>query len=233
MQELQSIGGNFPPVCPDAGSMRNKIAQNGAAALKAVATDLASGDLSGVSRSLDEIDLRILSELQADGRITMSNWRGRVGISPPRHACAGSARWSRKAISWVTAAIGPAPARYDVTVFASVPSVEPARRDLRAFEDFVSRAPLVRECWMLSGEVDFILKCVAPDMATFQAFVTQFDRRPASPQRPHLAGVAERQIRRRGAAGIKDIAELIPSAGTGMPARRHRGMALPAENVTH
>jgi DNA-binding Lrp family transcriptional regulator len=49
---------------------------------------------------------------------------------------------------------------------------------LRAFEDFVRAEPLVRECWMLSGEVDFILKCVARDMATFQDFVTHLTAAP-------------------------------------------------------
>ena len=38
--------------------------------------------------------------------------------------------------------------------------------------------PLVRECWMLSGEVDFILKCVAPDMTTFQEFVSRLTAAP-------------------------------------------------------
>ena len=45
-------------------------------------------------------------------------------------------------------------------------------------KDFVRIEPLVRECWMLSGEVDFILKCVAPDMATFQDFVTHLTAAP-------------------------------------------------------
>jgi len=49
---------------------------------------------------------------------------------------------------------------------------------IRAFEEFVRAEPLVRECWMLSGEVDFILKCVAPDMATFQDFVTHLTAAP-------------------------------------------------------
>ena len=38
--------------------------------------------------------------------------------------------------------------------------------------------PLVRECWMLSGEIDFVLKCVAPDLKTFQAFVEQLTAVP-------------------------------------------------------
>ena len=40
------------------------------------------------------------------------------------------------------------------------------------------KEPLVRECWMLSGEIDFILKCVAPDLKTFQAFVERLTAAP-------------------------------------------------------
>ncbi len=46
------------------------------------------------------------------------------------------------------------------------------------FEAFVNAQPIVRECWMLSGEVDFILKCVASDMAAFQDFVTHLTAAP-------------------------------------------------------
>ena len=53
-----------------------------------------------------------------------------------------------------------------------------AEADLEAFEEFVRKQPLVRECWMLSGEIDFILKCVAPDLKTFQAFVAELTAAP-------------------------------------------------------
>jgi DNA-binding Lrp family transcriptional regulator len=47
-----------------------------------------------------------------------------------------------------------------------------AEADLRAFEDRCRSWPLVRECHMLNGEVDFMLKCVAPDLSSFQSFLT-------------------------------------------------------------
>jgi DNA-binding Lrp family transcriptional regulator len=53
-----------------------------------------------------------------------------------------------------------------------------AEADLKAFEEFVRAQPLVRECWMISGEIDFILKCVAPDLKTFQAFVAELTAAP-------------------------------------------------------
>ena len=58
-------------------------------------------------------------------------------------------------------------------VFASVGLVSQAESDLSAFEEKCRGWPLVRECHMLNGEVDFILKCVAPDLSTFQQFLTR------------------------------------------------------------
>ena len=67
---------------------------------------------------------------------------------------------------------------YEVVVFALVHLASQSDPDLKAFEDFVRREPFVRECWMLSGEIDFILKCVAPDLGTFRAFVVELTAAP-------------------------------------------------------
>jgi len=67
---------------------------------------------------------------------------------------------------------------YEVTVFAMVHLTSQAEADLLAFEAFVRAQSLVRECWMLSGEIDFILKCVAPDLRTFQSFVVELTAAP-------------------------------------------------------
>lgn len=62
---------------------------------------------------------------------------------------------------------------FEVQVFAMVGLVSQAEADLSAFEDRCRNWPLVRECHMLNGEVDFVLKCVAPDLSTFQSFLTE------------------------------------------------------------
>src|SRR5215470_7077330 len=67
---------------------------------------------------------------------------------------------------------------FEVAVFASVHLSSQAEADLVAFEKFVRGQPIVRECWMLSGEIDFILKCVAPNLTAFQAFVTELTGAP-------------------------------------------------------
>ena len=102
-----------------------------------------------------------------------------ASASRRRPACAGCGRWRRRATSQgYRGLLDPRKLGFDVTVFASVHLSSQADADLRAFEEFVRAEPLVRECWMLSGEVDFILKCVAPDMATFQEFVTHLTAAP-------------------------------------------------------
>ncbi len=61
---------------------------------------------------------------------------------------------------------------FEVQVFAMVGLDSQAEAELSAFEDRCRLWPLVRECHMLNGEVDFILKCVAPDLSSFQSFLT-------------------------------------------------------------
>ena len=60
---------------------------------------------------------------------------------------------------------------FEVIAFASVGLHSQSEPDLRAFENRVLAWPSVRECYMLSGEMDFILKCVAPDLTAFQDFI--------------------------------------------------------------
>ena len=61
---------------------------------------------------------------------------------------------------------------YGITVFALVSLKSQAETDLRAFEDHVAKLAEVRECHMLNGEIDFILKIVAHDLQGFQLFLT-------------------------------------------------------------
>lgn len=127
---------------------------------------------------LDAIDWKILKELQEDGRITNVELASRVGISAP--PCLRRVRALEQAgfIKGYRALLDEKRLGYEVTVFAMVHLTSQADADLKAFEDFVRQEPLVRECWMLSGEIDFVLKCVAPNLATFQDFVVRLTAHP-------------------------------------------------------
>jgi len=131
-----------------------------------------------VPARLDAIDRKILKELQADGRMTNVDLAQRVGISAP--PCLRRVRALEEAgfIKGYRALLDEKKLGYEVAIFAMVHLTSQAEADLKAFEEFVRKAPLVRECWMLSGEIDFILKCVAPDLKTFQAFVSELTSAP-------------------------------------------------------
>ena len=125
----------------------------------------------GISK-LDAVDRKILSELQNDGRMTNVDLAGKVGISAP--PCLRRVRTLEEKgyINGYHAEVNSRQLGFEVQVFAMVGLHSQAETDLEAFETQCRNWPLVRECHMLNGEIDFILKCVAPDLSTFQSFLT-------------------------------------------------------------
>jgi len=121
---------------------------------------------------LDPIDRKILAELQADGRMTNVELARRVGISAP--PCLRRVRTLEEQgfIRGYHADVDARALGFEVQVFAMVGLNSQAEADLSAFENRCRAWPLVRECHMLNGEVDFMLKCVAPDLSSFQSFLT-------------------------------------------------------------
>ncbi|TBN41163.1 Lrp/AsnC family transcriptional regulator [Paracoccus subflavus] len=122
---------------------------------------------------LDDIDRKILAELQAQGRMTNVELARRVGISAPPCLRRVRALEETGFIRGYHADIDARELGFEVQVFAMVRLASQSERDLSAFETLVQGWPLVRECHMLNGEIDFILKCVAPDLSSFQRFLTQ------------------------------------------------------------
>ncbi len=122
---------------------------------------------------LDQIDRKILAELQAEGRITNVELSRRVRISAP--PCLRRVRALEEAglIEGYHATLNAKALGLPVTVFAHVSLDSQHDHDLKAFEDVAADWPMVRECYMLNGEVDFILKIVAPDLEVFQRFLTE------------------------------------------------------------
>ena len=124
------------------------------------------------STRLDPIDRMILAELQADGRMTNVELAKRVGISAPPCLRRVRALEENGYIKGYHADVNAKELGFEVQVFANVGLTSQAESDLSAFEAKCKSWPLVRECHMLNGEVDFILKCVAPDLSSFQSFLT-------------------------------------------------------------
>lgn len=133
---------------------------------------------------LDRIDRRILADLQADGRMTNVELARRAGISAP--PCLRRVRALEEAgyIKGYHAEIEPHALGFNVTVFAHVGLNSQAEADLRSFEELVLGWPEVRECHMLAGETDFLLKIVAHDWDDYQRFLTS--KLTAAPNISHV-----------------------------------------------
>jgi DNA-binding Lrp family transcriptional regulator len=122
--------------------------------------------------SFDRIDRQILAHLQQDGRMTNVELAERVGLTAP--PCLRRVRALEEAgvIRGYHADLDPASLGFPITVFAMVSLRSQAERDLAAFEAHVAEIPEIRECHMLNGEIDFILKIVASDLKSFQEILT-------------------------------------------------------------
>lgn len=121
---------------------------------------------------LDTVDLEIVAALQDDGRMTNVDLAARVGLTAP--PCLRRVRALEQAgvIQGYHARLDPVALGFDITVFALVSLRSQAEQDLRAFEEHIATLPEIRECHMLNGEIDFILKIVAADLQSFQRFLT-------------------------------------------------------------
>jgi DNA-binding Lrp family transcriptional regulator len=122
--------------------------------------------------TLDRIDRQLLAELQNEGRVTNVDLAKRVGLTAP--PCLRRVRTLEEegVIRGYHADLDPSKLGFSITVFAMVSLRSQAEEDLRAFENHIKALPEVRECHMLNGEIDFILKIVSKDLQSFQEFLT-------------------------------------------------------------
>ena len=122
--------------------------------------------------TLDKIDRRLLAELQAEGRVTNVDLARRVGLTAP--PCLRRVRSLEESgvIRGYHADLDASKLGFAITVFAMVSLRSQAEEDLKAFENHIKALPEVRECHMLNGEIDFILKIVSRDLQSFQEFLT-------------------------------------------------------------
>lgn len=120
---------------------------------------------------LDALDWRILKELQTEGRMTNIALANRIGLSAP--PCLRRVRALEEAglITGYAAIVDEVALGYTLTAFAMVGLHNQSETDLRAFENLALGWPIVREAHMLSGESDYMLKCVARDLRSFQDFI--------------------------------------------------------------
>ena len=121
---------------------------------------------------LDRTDIRILRELQHDGSITNVDLAKKVGISPP--PCLRRVRALEEAgfIRSYHADIAADKMGFGITVFTMVSLVNHSESDIAHFAKLLEGWPQVRESYLMTGDIDYLLKIVAEDWEAFQKFVT-------------------------------------------------------------
>jgi DNA-binding Lrp family transcriptional regulator len=124
------------------------------------------------NKKLDKIDKTILETLQDRGRITNVELAKKAGISAPPCLRRVNALEDAGIIKGYHADIDSASLGFGISVFANVKLASQTDKDLRAFEELVDQWSLVRECYLVSGETDFLLRIVAKAWEEYQNFIS-------------------------------------------------------------
>jgi Lrp/AsnC family leucine-responsive transcriptional regulator len=122
---------------------------------------------------LDDTDRRILTLLQDDGRISLADLAGKVGLSPS--PCLRRMRNLEKAgiIARYVAVLDQQAVGLPVSVFISIKLASQKQDALDRFAKTISRWPEVLECYLMTGPRDYWLRVVVPDLAAYERFLKQ------------------------------------------------------------
>ena len=124
-----------------------------------------------MSIRLDEIDVRILRQLQEQGRISNVELADQVGLSPA--PCLRRVRALELAgvVRRYVGLVNPAAVDLNVTVFVQITLDLQLEGRLEIFEQAIMRRPEVLECYLMTGDADYLLRVVVPDVAAYERFL--------------------------------------------------------------
>jgi Lrp/AsnC family transcriptional regulator, leucine-responsive regulatory protein len=128
---------------------------------------------------LDRIDLAMLDHLQREGRATTVELSEAVGLSPS--PCHRRQKLLEEAgiIDRYVALLDQERVGLPVSVFVSIELDRQTQEHLEGFERAVAECPEVMECYVMTGEADFLLRVVAPDLHAYEEFLrTRLTRMP-------------------------------------------------------
>ncbi|WP_136443885.1 Lrp/AsnC family transcriptional regulator [Pacificoceanicola onchidii] len=121
---------------------------------------------------LDEIDQRIIRELQRDGRLSHQDLSEKVGLSPSPCARRIKRLEAEGIIKGYIAQIDEQRMGYGMSVFVSVKLDKQVDDQLINFEKAIAAFPEVVDCWLMTGGFDYLLRVAVADLADFERFLT-------------------------------------------------------------
>ena len=122
-------------------------------------------------RAIDEIDRKIIAALQADGRMTIQDLADRVGLSAS--PCARRVRILEESaiIKGYVAVVDQANVGLPISVFVSIKLERQREEELDRFSQAVTRWPEVLDCYLMTGQRDYLLRVVVPDLESYERFL--------------------------------------------------------------
>jgi Lrp/AsnC family leucine-responsive transcriptional regulator len=124
-----------------------------------------------IANALDVIDLRILRELQADGALTNVELARRVNLSPSPCLTRVKALESSGVIDRYVAIANPQKLGLGLNVFISISLKEQSKAALASFEERISEHDEVMECYLMTGDSDYLIRVVVPDIQALERFI--------------------------------------------------------------
>ncbi|MES0812333.1 Lrp/AsnC family transcriptional regulator [Roseibium sp. SCPC15] len=124
------------------------------------------------STNMDAFDIQILRELRIDGRISLQELSERVGLSPTPVSRRLRHLEDRGIITGYSALIDEVALGYEVSVFVSVQLDKQIDITLDQFEDAIQAFPEVVDCWLMTGNRDYLLRVATTGLAAFETFLT-------------------------------------------------------------
>lgn len=124
-------------------------------------------------RDIDEIDRKIIAAVQNDGRITTHELAARVGLSPSPCARRVRALEDSGIIKGYTAIIDQTKVGLPISAFASIKLERQHEADLDRFAHAVARWPEVADCYLMTGQRDYLLRIVVRDLEAYERFLKE------------------------------------------------------------
>lgn len=120
--------------------------------------------------TLDEIDRKIITALQAEGRMPIVELADRVGLSPTPCQRRVKRLEEEGLITRYAALVSPAAMGFDLQALVEVTLEDHSEKTVNAFEAAIRARPEVVACYAVTGDMDFLLHIFAPDLASFSDF---------------------------------------------------------------
>lgn len=134
---------------------------------------MAQSEAEATKSGIDPIDRKLLRALQEDGRVTVQALADKVGLSAS--PCLRRLRQLERdgVISGYSANIEQKSVGLPVSVFISIKLEQQRARNLDAFGAAISRWPEVMECYLMTGQFDFLLRVVCADLESYEHFLRE------------------------------------------------------------